>query len=346
MAEAPNSPHAPVRDAWLAQVQEPILDPNLAIVDAHHHLWDRPGQRYLLPDYLADVGSGHRIVASVYVQCRSMYSVERQAPFDAVGEVEFATGMAALAASGRYGEARLCAALVAGADLRRGRAILPVLEEMQARGGTRLRGIRNNTAWHPDPRLISNPLPPPPGILANADFRQGVACLAELGLTLEVWAYHTQLAEVLGLAQAFPELPLVLNHYGGPLGHGPYAGQRSEVFQKWARAIRRLSACDNVRLKLGGLGMRVCGFDLDQRPAPPTSAELAELWRPYVVTSIEAFGVDRCMFESNFPVDKGMYSYAVLWNTFKRLCRDGSTSERQALFSGTAADTYGLALSA
>lgn len=342
MAEAPASPHAPVREAWLAQVQEPILEPELPIIDAHHHLWDRPGQRYLLPEYLADTGSGHRILASVYVQCRSMYSADRAAPFDAVGEVEFAAGIAAQSASGLYGESRLCAAIVAGADLRQGEGIVPVLEEMQARSGGRLRGIRNATAWHGDPRLVSNPRPPPAKVLTDERFHEGVACLARHDLSLDIWAYHTQLDEVLALARRFPDQLIVLDHFGGPLGAGPYEHQRQEVFQTWSLAIRELARCSNLRLKLGGLGMKVGGFAFDERATPPSSAELADLWRPYVLTCVEAFGAERCLFESNFPVDKGMFSYGVLWNAFKRLTQGWDKDDRVALFSGTAKDTYRL----
>lgn len=344
MADVPASPHAPVREAWLAQVQEPALEPDLPIIDAHHHLWDRPGQRYLLPEYQADTSSGHRILASVYVQCRSMYSADRAAPFDAIGEVEFAAGIAAQSASGLHGESRLCAAIVAGADLCQGERIVPVLEEMQARSGGRLRGIRNATAWHGDPRLVSNPRPPPAGILMDERFHEGVTCLARYGLSLDIWAYHTQLDEVLALARRFPDQPIVLDHFGGPLGAGPYAYQRQEVFQTWSRTIRELATCSNLRLKLGGLGMKVGGFAFDQSPLPPTSVELAERWRPYVLTCVEAFGAERCLFESNFPVDKGMFSYAVLWNAFKRLTQDWHTADREALFSGTAMDTYRLSL--
>lgn len=344
MADAPASPHAPVREDWLAQVQEPILEPELPIIDAHHHLWDRPGQRYLLPEYLADTQGGHRLLASVYVQCRSMYSADRAAPFDAVGEVEFAAGIAAQSASGLYGESRLCAAIVAGADLRQGAGIIPVLEEMQARSGGRLRGIRNATAWHPDPRLVSNPRPPPAGILMDERFHAGVACLARHELSLDIWAYHTQLDEVLALARKFPDQLIVLDHCGGPLGAGPYAHQRQAVFQSWSLAIRELASCSNLRLKLGGLGMKVGGFAFDERATPPTSAELAELWRPYVLTCVEAFGAERCLFESNFPVDKGMFAYEVLWNAFKRLTQGWRRTDRDALFSGTAMDTYRLSL--
>ncbi|UXZ97895.1 amidohydrolase family protein [Pseudomonas phytophila] len=336
------SPHLPVRKDWLARVDEPAIDPQLAIVDAHHHLWDRPENHYLLDDYLDDIDSGHRIVASVYVQCRSMFNMDRPEAFQCVGEVEFANGIAALSASGLYGPARICGAIVAGADLRRGQAVVPVLEEMLERAGPRLQGIRNVTAWHADPQVVSNPKPPPSGILMDTDFRKGVNCLKDYELTLDVWSYHTQLEEVLDLASSFPNQMIVLNHVGGPVGVGPYAGRRDEVFAEWSRLICQLANCPNVRIKLGGLGMNVGGFDLHTRELPPDSDTLAALWRPYILHCIDAFGVERCMFESNFPVDKGMYSYGVMWNAFKKITANFTAEEKRFLFSRTAVCTYNL----
>jgi predicted TIM-barrel fold metal-dependent hydrolase len=336
------SPHLPVRKEWLARVDEPAIDPHLAIVDAHHHLWDRPENRYLLDDYLDDIDSGHRIVASVYVQCRSMFNIDQPESFQCVGEVEFANGIAALSASGLYGEARLNSAIVAGADLRLGQAVVPVLEEMLERAGPRLQGIRNTTAWHADPLVVSNPNPPPSGILAETHFRKGVSCLKDYDLALDVWGYHTQLEEVLDLARSCPHQVIVLDHVGGPIGVGPYAGRREEVFAHWSRLICQLANCPNVLVKLGGLGMNVGGFALHTRELPPDSDELAVLWKPYILHCIEAFGVERCMFESNFPVDKGMYSYGVMWNAFKKITADFTAGEKRFLFSQTAAYTYNL----
>lgn len=339
---ASTSPHISVRPQWLGLWDEAVLEPELEIVDAHHHLWDRPSGRYLFEDLLDDVRSGHNVRSSVYVQCRSMFDVSRPEQFRSVGEVEFANGVAALSASGQYGDFRACAAIVAGADLTHGLAIAPVLEEMIERAGPRLRGIRNTTAWHADPAIVSNPNPPLAGLLKDQNFRRGVSCLERFGLSLDIWAYHTQLDEVLGLANDFPDLMIVLDHLGGPLGAGQYQGCRDEVFTQWVGSLSELSRLPNVVIKIGGLGMRVGGFNLHQRPAPPSSEELAQLWAPYVMQCIELFGTKRCMFESNFPVDKGMYSYKVLWNAFKRLTQNLSQSERADLFSGTATQIYRL----
>lgn len=339
------SPHLPVRNDWLSLVQEAALEPELRIIDAHHHLWDRTGNRYLLDEYLDDLNQGHRIEATVFVQSRSMFDPGRDPAFQSVGEVEFANGIAAQSASGIYGGTRVCAAIVGGADLRLGHSVLPVLEEMVERCGPRLQGIRNTTAWHPDPQIVSNPTPPPAGILQDERFRQGVSCLQRHDLKLDVWAYHTQLSEVLGLAMAFPDQTIILDHVGGPLGIGQYAARRAEVTAQWQLDIQQLARCPNVLIKLGGLAMRVGGFDLHLRELPPDSQTLASLWRPYILHCVEQFGPSRCMFESNFPVDKGMCSYGALWNAFKLITKDLSISERSALFSGTAARAYNIGVS-
>jgi predicted TIM-barrel fold metal-dependent hydrolase len=337
------SPHLPVREDWLAQRQEEILDPGLPIVDAHHHLWDRPGARYLLDDLLRDTGSGHDIRATVYVQARSMYRTEGAEELRSLGETEFANGVAARSASGLYGPIRACAAIVGMVDLMLGDGAAPLLERHIRASGERFRGVRNQTAWHASPEINSNPVPPRPGLLSEPAFRRGAARLLEHGLSLDVWAYHTQLDEVLSLARALPGLTLVLDHCGGPLGAGPYRGRRAEVFADWSGRMRLLAGCPNVVVKLGGLGMAVNGFGFEDWDLPPSSAQLAAAWQPYLETCVEAFGAERCMFESNFPVDKGSYGYVALWNAFKRFAAAGSADEKAALFSGTAIRTYRLA---
>lgn len=336
------SPHLPVREDWLALRQEEILEPALPIVDPHHHLWDRPGARYLLEELLRDTGSGHDVRATVYVQARSMYRADGPEASRPVGETEFANGVAARCASGLYGPIRACAGIVGMVDLMLGDAVAPLLEQHVRAGGERFRGIRNQTAWHALPEINSNPVPPRRGLLSEPAFLRGAGRLREHGLSLDIWAYHTQLDEVLALARALPDLPIVLDHAGGPLGAGPYAGQRDAVFAEWSARMRRLAGCPNVVVKLGGLGMAVNGFGFERQALPPTSAQLAQAWRPYVEFCIEAFGAARCMFESNFPVDKGSCGYAVLWNAFKRLAAGASAEEKAALFSGTACRVYRL----
>lgn len=342
MSGAP-SPHIAVRPEWLAMRQEDILLPNQTIVDAHHHLWDRPDGRYLLPELLADVSTGHDIRATVYVQCRSMYRSGIDPALQPVGEVEFANGVAAQAASGLHGPCRACAGIVGCADLTLGDRVEPILHALESAGNGRLRGIRNQTAWHADPRIVSNPVPPKPGLLQDPDFRAGARRLARFGLTLDIWAYHTQLSEVADLAGACPDTNFVLDHLGGPVRIGPYQGKGEEVFLTWKQSMSALAARPNVVVKLGGLCMKVGGFDWHLHPRPPSSVDLAHAWRPYVTTAIELFGTRRTMFESNFPVDKGMVGYAVLWNTFKRLVADYTDTERDDLFCVTATRIYRIA---
>jgi L-fuconolactonase len=339
-----HSPHLTVREDWLALHEEPVLLPDLAIVDAHHHLWDRPTGRYLFDELMADLNAGHRVVATLFVQCRSMYRQTGPEALRPVGEVEFINGIAAQSASGLYGAARACAGIIGCADLRLGADVVPVLEALQQAGGGRLRGIRNSTAWHADERIRSNPIQPPPGLLSDAAFRQGAAQLQRFGLSLDIWAYHTQLPEVYALAYACPDTTIILNHAGGPLGAGPYAAQRREVFEIWRREMAALAGLPNVFLKIGGLGMPVGGWDFHLQDLPPSSLQLAQAWTPYVASCLELFGAQRCMFESNFPVDKGMFSYRCVWNAFKRMTAGCSEDERHALFSGNAARVYRIGL--
>lgn len=339
-----HKPHLPVRPDWLALREEPALEPDLPIVDPHHHLWDRPGERYLFDDLLADTRSGHRIEATVFVTCRSMFRAEGPEEMRPLGETEFVNGIAAQSASGLYGPLRACQGIVGFADLMRGARVAPVLEAHLRLAPDRFRGIRNNTAFHPDPDIQTNPIKPREGLLAEPAFREGAAMLARYGLSLDIWAYHTQLAEVYALARSLPETVIVLDHVGGPIGIGRFAGRRAEVFGAWKAEILRLAALPNLRVKLGGLAMSLSGFTFHEEALPPSSEALAEAWRPYVETCIEAFGPARCMFESNFSVDKGMCGYGVLWNAFKRLAAGASAAEKAALFAGTARQTYRLAV--
>lgn len=340
--DTPASPHLPIRPDWLALHEEAVLDPELPIVDAHHHLWDRPGNRYFAQDLLSDLSAGHNIRATVAIECGAMYRKEGVVEMRPVGETEFFNGVASMGASGRYGECRLCAGIVAHADLTQGAAVRPVLEAHARAAGGRLRGIRVISAWHADPTARGSLAMPPPGLLGAPGFREGFAQLATMDLAFDAWLYHTQLSEVVDLARAFPDTTVIVDHVGGAIGIGPYAGRRDETFVEWLRGVRSVAKCPNAHMKLGGLGMRLSGFDFADRPRPPSSEELAAAWRPYVEACIDAFGARRCMFESNFPVDKGTCSYAVLWNAFKRIASGASEDERTALFSGTARRVYRL----
>ena len=329
--------------AWLDRHREAVIEPDLPIVDPHHHLWDR-GSRYLLDEFRADLESGHNVLATVFVQCDAMYRVDGDPDFAPVGETEFVNGIAAMSASGGYGPARVAAGIVGFAELQLGARVDAVLEAHLRAGGGRFRGVRGRSVWDADQTIKGSSRDFPPGLLLDSAFREGYGRLAAYGLTFDSWLFHPQIPELADLAGKFPDTPVVLDHIGAPLGIGVYAGKRDAVFADWKRNLRALAERPNVNVKLGGLAMHLFGFDLDvaRRQAPATSEELAEIWRPYIETCIETFGVARCMFESNFPVDKRGVSYSVLWNAFKRIVRDYSTAEKAALFKDTACRIYRL----
>ncbi len=337
--ELPRITHVELNPAWLDQHHEDILEPELPIVDPHHHLWNRGGG-YLLDELLADTASGHNIVATVFLQCGHAYRRTGPEELKPVGETEFVAGIAR-EAERREVRTRVCAGIVGAADLALGEGVAEVLRAHIGAGAGRFKGIRHITARHE--AFNASLLPRPPArLMADAAFRTGLAQLGQLGLTFDAWLYHTQIPELMDLARACPHVPIVLNHVGGPLGVGPYRSQRDLTFREWHAAMKGLADCPNVHVKLGGLAMAINGFDFHQDKTPPSSDKLAAEWRPYLETSIQLFGATRCMFESNFPVDKAMCSYPVLWNAFKRIAAGASSSERSALFHDTAASFYRL----
>jgi predicted TIM-barrel fold metal-dependent hydrolase len=330
-------------DAWLAKAAaEPIIEPDLPIVDPHHHLWLRGGQPYLLHELLADLNTGHKIVATVFEECRSMYRAEGPPEMRCVGETEFVAGIAAMSASGNYGKTRVAAGIVGAADLTLGERVEPVLVAQLRAGGGRFRGVRHSAGYDADP-IVGNSRPDSqPQLYARPDFRAGLACLSALGLSFDAWLYHPQLADVVDLARDFPATPIVMGHVGGFLGYGPYAGRLDAEFAGWKRSMSDLAQCPNVVVKLGGIVNRGASFDFHTAAAPPSSETIAEVWRPYIETCIELFGANRCMFESNFPVDKMAIGYGALWNAFKRIASGASRDEKFSLFAGTAARIYRL----
>lgn len=330
---------------FLARHDEPVLDPELPIVDPHHHLWDH-GYRYLFDEFLDDISSGHNIRASVFVQCDAMYRADGDPNFAPVGETEFANGVAAISASGGYGPARMCAGIVGYADLELGERVDAVLEAHLRAAASRFRGIRGRSVWDPDPSIKGSAKDFPPGLLLDAKFREGFGRLAKYGLSFDSWLFHPQIPELADLAAKFPDTTVILDHVGAPLAVGRYAGRRDEVFAVWRRNLEELAQRENVFVKLGGLAMHLFGFDLEsgRRSAPASSETLAGLWRPYMETCIELFGARRCMFESNFPVDKRGASYRVLWNAFKRIAAGASADEKAALFSDSACRAYRLTI--
>ena len=341
-ANSPPSPSYP-NPAWLALRQEEIIEPGLEIADPHHHLWDRPGHRFLIDQLLADTNSGHNIAQTVFIECGSMYRADGPAEMKPVGETEFINGTAAMSASGQYGATRLCRGIVGHADLRLGDAVARVLEAQIAAGDGRFRGIRHSVTWDESNVLSRGRTNSPKGQMYDTTWRAGFARLAPLNLTFEAWLYHPQLLDLADLARAFPQTTIILNHVGGPVGIGPYKDKKSETFAQWKAGITEVAKARNVVVKLGGLGMTFGMFDFYTREKPPSSTDLEAAYRPYIETCIEAFGVYRSMFESNFPPDGASSSYPILWNAFKRLAAGSSAYEKAMLFNGTAKRVYRLA---
>jgi len=340
-ANSPPSPSYP-NPAWLALRQEEIIEPGLEIADPHHHLWDRPGHRFLIDQLLADTNSGHNIAQTVFIECGSMYRADGPAEMKPVGETEFVNGTAAMSASGQYGATRLCRGIVGHADLRLGDAVARVLEAQIAAGDGRFRGIRHSVTWDESNVLSRGRTNSPKGQMYDTTWRAGFARLAPLNLTFEAWLYHPQLLDLADLARAFPQTTIILNHVGGPVGIGPYKDKKSETFAQWKAGITEVAKAQNVVVKLGGLGMTFGMFDFYTREKPPSSTDLETAYRPYIETCIAAFGVNRTMFESNFPPDGATSSYPILWNAFKRLAAGSSAYEKTMLFSGTAKRVYRL----
>jgi L-fuconolactonase len=339
---------------------ETIIEPDLPIIDPHHHLWDlRPlvplfpeprhpylqtmeGVEYYTFDALyADTHSGHRVVGTVFLECHAFYDGSRGEGLKSVGEVEFVNGVAAQGASGLYGEYRPCAAIVGHANLSLGSGVGVVLDALSS-ASPRFVGIRQTASWDADPDVLGPVGRAAEGLYRDNAFREGFAELGRRGLTFDAWVIEPQLGDVIDLARAFPDQPIVLDHCGTPLGIASYRGKLHERFDAWRASIKALAECENVTVKLGGLAMPFCQLP-ERGPLPGIGSEdLAAMWRPYIETCIEAFGPERAMFESNYPVDRWGASYVELWNAFKRLTTGASADEKRALFAGTAARVYGI----
>jgi L-fuconolactonase len=316
-----------------------VIDPSLPIIDCHHHLWVQPQGRYLLDEFAADVNSGHNVLATVYVECSAMYRRLGPEALRPLGEAEFVAGMAAMSEAGHFGSSKICAGFVGAADLTLGYNAGKVLDALAIASGGRLRGVRSDATWDADPSVNSGSRPfGPPGLLLDNRFRAGFASLVERRLVYDAWQYHPQLPELCSLADVFPDTPIVVNHCGGLLRIGRYSAP--ETFAQWRALVTEVAQRPNTMMKLGGLSPRRCGFAFEKRSIPPTAEELAKEWRPYVETCIELFGSQRCMFESNFPVDGVAGTYRTVWNAFKLIAADCSAEEKRELFSGTAERVY------
>jgi predicted TIM-barrel fold metal-dependent hydrolase len=330
--------------------EEPPLDSNRAIVDPHHHLWEirpAPGamhiaQRFLLPELLETIDrSGHNVTHTVFLECHAMYRDSGPDELRPIGEVEFANGIAAMSASGGYGRCRVAAGIVGSANPRLGARITPILEALRVAGGGRFRGVRFMTAYSEGGMFGAPPDTTAKGLMREPKFHEAAAVLQQMGLSLDVWCFHTQLNEVLELAEAFPNLKIILDHLGTPEALGAYAGREAEVRAEWATRIAKLARCPNIVVKLGGLGMNLAK-SIGSDPRNATSTLLAAQWLPYIETCIAAFTPRRCMFESNFPPDSASGTYGAIWNAFKRITSDYSEDEKTALFSSTAKKVYRL----
>ena len=334
---AANTGQTAPNDCWIGLLEEEALEPDLPIIDPHHHLWVRNGYTYLLPELAADLDSGHNIISTVYAECHSMYRQHGAEAYRSLGETEFVRGQAAMSASGEFGRTRACEVMFGNVDLTLGSAVEPLLEQHMEASGGRFRGVRISAGWHEDKRIHN--VADQARLLLDPRVNEGIAAVKRMGLSLDCWLYHTQLDEIAEVADAHPELTIILNHVGSPILGGPYRGKTDQVFSDWKAAIGRLSQRQNVYVKLGAMPIRMPSYEGD-RSLPPSSAEVADAWRPWMETCIEAFGADRAMYESNFPVQKRWCSYQVCWNAFKRISAGASATEKQDLFADTAAGVY------
>ena len=338
------SPHLPVRQEWLNQhIEDPIL-PNIPIIDPHHHLWDVGFGRYYIEELLEDINSsGHNIVSTVYIMSSSntkIYSKDGLEEFKPLTEIEFATSEGKRADLIPNNRVKVNASIVGSVDLTYGNKLQPVLEKAVNISEGRLKGIRMLLASHTDPRISSGAVKSDLGLMLHPNFIDGAKCIQDANLSLDFWIYHTQLNEMEKIARALPDLTIILNHIGGPIHLGEYEGKQAATHREWRSAMMRLSRIPNINVKLGGLGMAVNGAKFHNSKFPPNSVQLSDVWKPWIYETIDMFGFDRCMFESNFPVDKGSCSYGALWNAFKILAKDMSDDEINKLFSKNAAKIY------
>lgn len=319
---------------------EDVVMPDLPIVDPHIHLWNLRGFNYFAPELLQDVHSGHKVEATVYVECGMGNCDDPRVAFRPVSETEFVLEQVKLAAGSDHD---LAAGIVGGGDLMLGERLRPVLEAHIAAGNGRFRGIRGFVAWHPDPAVGYPKIPryAQGNVMKEDSFLAGARAIVDAGLVLDIWAFHTQLDDIAAFAAKCPELPILIDHCGGPLGIGPYEGHREEVFADWSAGIRKAAALPNVHIKLSGLGMGRMGFHFDGGQAK-TSDELVAAWKPYVRTCLDAFGPARSIFASNFPVEREVGSYRLLINAYKKMLSDLEDDELKAIFAGNARRFYDL----
>ena len=324
---------------WLKQVREDILEPDRPIVDPHHHLW--PGEfKYLLEDLWRDTEDGHNILKTVFIECSQEYLTTGEASLMPVGETKFVRDIA-LEATKQSNKAQICG-IVGHANLLLGANVKVILEAHIAEGDGLFKGIRHAGGWDHHDEIGNSHHNPPEKLYLLESFSDGLDAIEKANLSFEAWQYHHQLKEVTAIAQAHPNLKIVLNHFGGPIGIGPYENKSDEIFGLWKEDLKKLASFENVYAKLGGLAMPVNGFNFHKQDKPATSDEIIEKHRKFYDFSIEVFGPERCMFESNFPVDRQSVSYHVIWNAFKKMAANFSEEDKDYLFRKTAENFYSL----
>ena len=335
-------------EGWINKVQEEIIDPDRKIIDPHHHLWHGPNDpsgiqesyRYLLQDLWKDTESGHNIKKTIFIDCGQEYYSEGPERFKPVGETEFVVEIAEQASEDKS-KAQI-AGIIGHANMMLGSSVKEVLELHSEKGKGLFRGIRHAGGWDDDERVKNAHSHPTPHIYLEEKFQEGLQELSSLEMVFDTWHYHNQIKDLTKLAKSIPDLVIVHDHFGGPLGIGPYKGKREEIFDQWKEDINELSQCKNVFSKLGGLAMPVNGWDWHKREVPASSDEIVSEQSRYYLHTLECFGPERCMFESNFPVDKQSVSYHVIWNAYKKLTHEFSEQDKESLFYGTAEKVYKL----
>ena len=342
------SPHLEVNEDWLNLKREQPLYPDLPIIDPHHHLWDVGFGKYYVEELLNDINtSGHNVKATVYIMSSSntkIYSKEGPEEYKTLPEIEFATKEGKRSDLIPNNNIKVNASIVGSLDLTHGNKLKPVIEKGIEVSEGRLKGIRMLLASHKDPRITSGAVKSDLGLMLHPNFIEGAKCLQDAGLSLDFWIYHTQLLEMERIAKALPDLNIILNHIGGPIHIGEYKGKQALTHREWRPAMMRLSRLPNINVKLGGLGMALNGAKFHLNDQPPSSIELSDTWKPWIYETLNMFGVDKCMFESNFPVDKGSCSYGSLWNAFKTIANEMSEDEKNKLFYENAAKIYKIKL--
>jgi predicted TIM-barrel fold metal-dependent hydrolase len=320
---------------------EAALEPDLPIVDPHHHLWTdlALSSRYVrnfMPGDLAAAAQGHKVVATVYLECHQGYRTDGPEAMRPVGETEFAAR-----AAGRVGEMEVCAGIVSYADLMLGEAVGAVLDAHIEAARGRFRGVRNMVTFGGELGLPAMYDRAPAGRLLEPAMRAGARELVRRGLSFDTWLFHPQLADLCAFADAAPDLTIVLDHIGGYVATGRAAPE--QAFDAWRTALSEAAKRPNIVLKVGGVGMDMISPAFTEALEKPSSEAMAAAWEPLFETCVDLFGAERCMLESNFPVDGPAGSYRRFWNAFKRLAAGASADEKTALFSGTARRVYRLA---